>query len=32
MRFKLKCDVSVTLRWLLAFAAALSAIIHLMRR
>ncbi|MBB6142722.1 hypothetical protein HNQ77_000660 [Silvibacterium bohemicum] len=32
MRIKLKCDISVTLRWLLAFAAAISAIIHLIRR
>jgi hypothetical protein len=32
MRFKLKCDVSVTLRWVLAFAAAIAEIIHLVRR
>jgi hypothetical protein len=32
MKIKLKCDIGVTLRWLLAFAATLSAIIHPMRR
>jgi hypothetical protein len=32
MRIKLKCDVSVTIRWLLAFAAVIAEIIYLIRR
>jgi len=29
---KLKCDISVTVRWLLAFAAGIAEIIYLIRR
>jgi len=32
MRMKLKCDISVTIRWMLAFAAVIAEIVYLIRR